>query len=263
MNVRAAAQRMAHRRRFGLLPTCLVVVAFALLTPARAHAVIGGKPLRASRYPALVQVIANDLQGGRGTLCGGGLITPRVVVTAAHCLGTNPDTLRRLKPFAVVSGRQRAYVHQNPQRGVSIGADRVARAPANPRLHEPFSDDVALLHLRRPAPFTPFALASAAAARAGARVQVVGWGLTNPNQSGLGGIQLHGTTMRVRSNPACQVASGHLAFNAATQLCVTPGGPPRGTCEGDSGTPLLSTNGRSVLGVVSTGSGICGRGASI
>ena len=95
---------------------------------------------------------------------------------------------------------------------------------------------------------------------------VAGWGLTNPDQSGLGGIQLHGLQMRVRSNALCKRVTGSkTGYNAATQLCLTPhpGGRPQGTCEGDSGTPLLTPNGRSVLGVVSTGSAICGKGASI
>ena len=86
---------------------------------------IGGKPIRASRHPGLVQIIANDFSGGRGTLCGGGLIAPRVVVTAGHCLGTNPDTPEHLRPLTIVSGRQRSYARKNPG-GVSGGC-RVGR----------------------------------------------------------------------------------------------------------------------------------------
>ena len=261
-----AVRRGDRRRRLILVAGGLAILPVALIAPGHAAAVIGGKPIRASRHAGLVQIIANDFSGGRGTLCGGGLIAPRVVVTAGHCLGTNPDTLKHLRPLTIVSGRQRSYARKNPPGGDVVGVDKVAKAPPNRRLHETFSDDVALLHLRRAAPFAPLTIASPRSARAGSRVLVAGWGLTNPDQSGLGGIQLHGLQMRVRSNALCKRVTGSkTGYNAATQLCLTPhpGGRPQGTCEGDSGTPLLTPNGRSVLGVVSTGSAICGKGASI
>ena len=99
-------------------------------------------------------------------------------------------------------------------------------------------------HLRRAAPFAPLTIASPRSARAGFRVLVAGWGLTNPDQSGLGGIQLHGLQMRVRSNALCKRVTGSkTGYNAATQLCLTlyPGGRPQGTCEGDSGNPLADS----------------------
>jgi secreted trypsin-like serine protease len=243
------------------------VALLAVIAPANAGAVLGGKTIRASRYPALVQITARMIPKGRGTLCGGGLITPRIVITAAHCLGTNPNTERHIEPFKVVSGRQRAYTFSDPAGGITFGVDKTARAPANPNLRESFPDDLALLHLVKPAPFAPFKLAAPAAARPGARVQVVGWGdTTNGNQSGRNGIQLHGLTMRVRSNPLCKRLSPRSGgYDAPSQLCLTPqrGAGPQGTCEGDSGTALLSADGRSVIGVVSHGGVACGRGASI
>jgi secreted trypsin-like serine protease len=245
----------------------LAAFALALIAPVEAGAVIGGKTISATRYPALVQITARLIPKGRGTLCGGGLIAPRVVITAAHCLGTNPNTERHIEPFTVISGRQRAYTFSDPRGGTTMRVDQTARAPVNPRVKQSFPDDVALLHLVKPAPFAPFTLATRADARPGTPVRVMGWGdTTNGNQSGRNGIQLRRLTMQVRSNQLCKrVSSRSGGYNAASQLCLTPrrGAGPQGTCEGDSGTPLLSADGRAVVGIVSHGGVRCGHGASI
>jgi secreted trypsin-like serine protease len=247
-----------HRRPLA----CSVALLLTLIVPAAASAVIGGKVIRASRYPGVVQVVANDFAGGQGTLCGGALIAPRVVVTAGHCFLNVP--LRRLQPVSVVFGRQWSYPHKNPSAGVHIRVDRVAHAPIDPRLHQSYPDDVELLHLQRRAPVRPLKLGSAPAAAAGAPVFVLGWGLTSSHESELRRNQLRGLTMHVGSNTRCRTLAG-TEYDAATQICLTarPGAGLQGTCYGDSGTPLLSANGSTVLGTVSTSNSFCGKGASI
>ncbi len=223
---------------------------------------IGGKTIRASRYPGVVQVIANDFAGGQGTLCGGALIAPRLVVTAGHCFLHVP--FHSLRPVSVVFGRQWSHPHRNPRTGVRIGVDRVAHAPIDPTLHQSFPDDVEVLHLRRAAPFKPLRLGSRRAARAGAPVFVLGWGLTSNHESELRRNQLHGLAMRVRSDARCRQLAGS-EYDAATQICLTgrAGAGLQGTCYGDSGSPLLSADGTTVLGTVSTSNNFCGKGASI
>jgi secreted trypsin-like serine protease len=239
-----------------------VTLLLALIVPAGAGAVIGGTVIRASRYPGVGQVVANDFAGGQGTLCGGALIAPRVVVTAGHCFLHVP--LKRLQPVSVVFGRQWAYPHQNPPAGIHIRVERVAHAPINPGLHQSYPDDIELLYLQRRAPVKPLKLGSAHAARARAPVFVLGWGLTGNHESELRRNQLHGLAMRVRSNRRCRTLAG-TEYDAATQICLTAaaGAGPQGTCYGDSGSPLLSANGSTVLGTVSTSNNFCGKGASI
>jgi secreted trypsin-like serine protease len=110
----------------------------------------------------------------------------------------------------------------------------------------------------------PLKLGLPAAATAGAPVFVLGWGLTSNHESELRRNQLHGVKMHVRSNALCKHLAGS-EYDAATQICLTArsGAGPQGTCYGDSGTPLLSADGSSVLGVVSTSNSFCGKGASI
>ncbi|HEY0279296.1 MAG TPA: trypsin-like serine protease [Solirubrobacterales bacterium] len=223
---------------------------------------VGGKVVEAAGHPGVVQVVVNDLEGGRETICGGALIAPRVVVTAGHCFLNVP--LRRLRPVSVVSGRQWAYPHTDPPAGIHIGVLEVLHAPIDKRIHEPYPDDVELLRLRRPAPFAPLRLGTPAEVRAGTPARVLGWGLTRERASESAPRQLRGLTMRVRSDAVCgRVANGE--YHASTQLCLTPRSPAHaeGTCYGDSGTPLLGADGNTVLGMVSTSNGVCGRAASI
>jgi secreted trypsin-like serine protease len=256
----ANAPQMVTARR--TLLACCAVCLLALVVPVRAGAVIGGKVIRASRYPGVVQVVANDFAGGQGTLCGGALIAPRLVVTAGHCFLHVP--FHSLKPVSVVFGRQWSHPHKNPPTGIRIGVDRVAHAPIDPKLQQSFPDDVEVLHLRRAAPVKPLKLGSAQTARAGEPVFVLGWGLTSNHESELRRNQLHGLTMHVRSNGRCHRVAG-AEYDAATQICLTarPGAGLQGTCYGDSGSPLLSANGSTLLGTVSTSNNLCGKGASI
>jgi hypothetical protein len=96
------AGRAGHRH--ALWAVCCAISLVALIAPARAGAVIGGKVIHARQYPGIAQVVVNDLIGGEGTICGGGLIAPRVVVTAGHCFLNVP--IRRLRPVSVVFARQ-------------------------------------------------------------------------------------------------------------------------------------------------------------
>jgi secreted trypsin-like serine protease len=250
------------RHRHALWAVCCATSLVALIATVRAGAVVGGKVIRARQYPGIAQVVVNDLNGGEGTICGAGLIAPRVVVTAGHCFLNVP--IKRLRPVSVVFTRQWTYPRSNPPTGIHVGVDKVVHAPIDPKLRQPFPDDVELLHLRRRAPIAPLKLGSPAAAKAGAPVFVLGWGLTSNQGSELGRTQLHGLTMNVRSNALCKRLAGS-EYDAPTQICLTArsGAGPQGTCYGDSGTPLLSANGSSVLGVVSTSNSYCGKGASI
>lgn len=93
---------------------------------------------------------------------------------------------------------------------------------------------------------------------------VVGWGLTGNHESELRRDQLHGLMMGVRFNRRCRKLAG-TEYDAATQICsiARPGDGLQGTCYGDSGSPLLSANGSTVLGTVTTSNNFCGKGASI
>ena len=99
------------RVRASILTIAALVVGFAVHTSS-AHAVVGGSPALITSYPWMTQLELQE-DGEKTTFCGGTLIAPRVVLTAAHCLvGVERDTRAVLGrqaftggALALVSGR--------------------------------------------------------------------------------------------------------------------------------------------------------------
>src|SRR3954454_23844106 len=64
----------------------------ALVLPAPAFAVVGGTAVHSGSYPFVVAV-----GNVEGTYCGGTLIAPNVVLTAAYCITGEPTALQHLR----------------------------------------------------------------------------------------------------------------------------------------------------------------------
>src|SRR5690348_1487633 len=97
------------------VPVLALVAAAAVIpltSPALAASdsvVIGSRPVQISESPWTVALSSRDRFGGTraGQFCGGVVVGPTTVVTAAHCLGAEvlgdpPDQARDLK---VIAGR--------------------------------------------------------------------------------------------------------------------------------------------------------------
>ncbi|GAA4897649.1 serine protease [Streptomyces coeruleoprunus] len=258
-------RRSPYRKRLGAVAVAAVAVASPLVPPLPAVAdsvVVGGQPTSASDAPWVVALSSRDRFGGTrsGQFCGGVLVAPTKVATAAHCLredvlGERPGDIR---DFKVIVGRTELH----GSKGQEIPVTGVWTHPS----YDPKSNarDLAVLTLARALPagyVLPVAEAGDAVHRPGTEAAVYGWGDTT-------GIGTYAHTLRsarvsVLPDGACAQAypqaGGRTAYQSDSMLCagVPQGG--RDACQGDSGGPLVA-DGR-LVGLVSWGSG-CGRADS-
>ena len=166
--------------------------------------------------------------------CTGTIITPTVVLTAAHCIGESGQFYNPREVWVTNA------FDQQPVEGAAI--TRYAIHPNWLRSEDP-AGDVALVLLDRPlrTPAMPLHLGSVENLR-DETIQAVGFGVTN-GWAQTGGGEKRATTMVIKDT-----FSG--GFNAES-----PGGRQTDTCQGDSGGPAIVTINRIeyVIGVVSSG----------
>ncbi len=229
--------------------TCIALaVAASCASAGPAGAVVGGEPLRPADVPWFAPVAS----------CGGTLVAPDRLLTAAHCVaGLSPDAIAA----TAVGGEPRSVT-------------RVALHPGFRRKNgENYLDDVAIVQLNAPVTNTvPVTLAGGPASTQKARI--IGSG--NIYAPGTGHSEadmlkggLHQATLRQVSDSDCarvyrtnRPGTGE-RFDAARMRCaidVDGLRPLNSGCFGDSGGPLIAgPNTAPVqLGVTSWGGDRCG-----
>ncbi|WP_418959543.1 S1 family serine peptidase [Streptomyces tritici] len=232
--------------------------AAALAAPGVASAdrvIVGGEPVEVADTPWVVALSSRDRFGGMraGQFCGGVVVAPTKVLTAAHCLG--PEVLggapEDVSDLAVIAGR----TELTDKGGREI---RVAETWINPA-YRPATNagDLAVLTLSSPLPES-YVLATAgpgdSAYAPGTIATVYGWGDTTGN--GTYATSLRAARVQVLEDAACERAyPGNTSgdYQPATMLCAGDPAGGRDACQGDSGGPLVA-RGR-LVGLVSWGSG--------
>jgi hypothetical protein len=234
----------------------------ALAAALEPSTIVGGGPADEGEYPFMVWLNIAGPGGSWG--CGGSLVSPYHVLTAAHCIsGTS-------RPGAVsLPGDVTATIGRTNRANAATGEVRaVAEVIRHPRYGlDPgsYSNDLAVLRLTTPSTRAPVEIVGPAGPsdRAswlpGATATAIGWGALCEGCAGTNALQEVQVPVLADSVPA-QAWSYGASFNPRVHVAAGPLAGGKDACQGDSGGPLLvwTGTGWQQMGVVSWGDG-CAR----
>lgn len=206
----------------------------------------GGRPAPPGRYPYMVALVARGLPRAEGYECGGSLISPDTVLTAAHCVAG-----RRATEFDVIVGS----VDLTLSDGLRVPVRQIR---VHPRFDVAVAADTAILQLAQSVSAAPVVVARPDQPdlwAPGRMARLIGWGLTDPN--GVVSTRLLEGRLPLLDPSVCAGAYGS-EYSAWGHLCA--GSTSVNACIGDSGSPLTAWEGgeRVQIGIVSWGGGYCG-----
>ncbi len=232
--------------------TACVTDAEELTFDESAQDIVGGTTTQITAVPW--QVSLQDAQGSH--FCGGSIVAPTWIVTAAHCLAGGAPP-----PARIVAGVSRLSQSAAGQ------IKQVKRVIAYPGYTDPSTGkDAALIELTTPITLDgintkairPITSRSPAALTAtGVITTVSGWGATVE-----GGATLPDQLLSVQL-PIVPLTAANTAYNMTItqdQLAAGVAAGGKDSCQGDSGGPLIVMNGTEPMlaGIVSWGEG-CAR----
>jgi secreted trypsin-like serine protease len=243
----------------------VVLSAFFLLSTGTGVAlpVTGGAALRIDVAPWAVLITRTS--GSGAEVCGGSILDPAHVLTAAHCLYDASGTQASSRDLFVRAGisNARSPLTTDAEQSRAVSSARVF--PGYTWTGGASSGDVAVLTLAQPlalvgSAFQAVALPPAGTPYpAGAQATLAGFGREFAGVPSNGSLQLFSGT--VNTQTACGAIFDRVLPTADdTGLCASS--PSSSICSGDSGSGLVTVAApRTLIGVVSSGRADCAAGS--
>ncbi len=200
-------------------------------TRSKETLIVGGTPSSDAHVVALVRrrVLCED-DAPPEVLCTGTLVAPRIVLTAAHCLGTFDAERLEIAFGSVVESA-----------GIFVTTDRAVRHPQyDPATH---AHDIGLVRLVDDAPAEPLPLTPPPSLTVGEFVRAVGFGRAEP--------ELESGARR----------SATMTIDLVSDLTFRAVSAPGMSCAGDSGGPVFvsSPAGDALVGLTASGDAACAK----
>ncbi|KAF6215313.1 hypothetical protein GE061_010065 [Apolygus lucorum] len=212
--------------------------------------IVGGKFYKTNEYPFIVG-IASVAARGYSPFCGGSIITPNHVITAAHC---TDDVIKARTKTAVLLG-----THDRSKPSSSAVIINVASIQQHAGYNaKTITNDISILTLASSINFNkiigPVCLPQSGLDVSGQTVRVLGWGA----EKFQGSMTLRPKkldTTAVTINNCATAWGGMISTKNPTQLCTLS--KKETACQGDSGGPVVwldpQTNRYTLVGLVSFG----------
>lgn len=224
---------------------------------AKGGRVVGGINALPHEFPSIVS-LQRIILTTSSHICGGSIINPRWILTAAHCITESPATAR----FVAFAGSHQITANEPTRQAINIDSHVVHPeylGGVNP-------SDVAVMHLVSAFVFNTY-VQPAALAPVGYNPQpgpatLAGWGSTSSTNIPSMPAILQKVIKPIIDYPTCEQANGGPGNSplGETNVCTGPLTGGVSACSGDSGGPLyVIENGvQTQVGIVSWGWMPCG-----
>lgn len=223
-------------------------------TRGKSQRIVGGQNAELGEFPWQISLHVKS----HGHVCGASLISPKWLVTAAHCV-QDEGSLKLSQP-----GSWEVYLGLHEQRKTQdpVQKRNLKQVIPHPNYNKfTFDNDIALMELDSPVTYSDFIKPICLPAPQhefppGQSVWITGWGATR--EGGSAAVVLQKASVRIINQAVCnELMRGQITSRMFCAGVLTGGVD---ACQGDSGGPLSSLSGSRMFlaGVVSWGDG-CAR----